>query len=210
MDLDACRERARQYYTDLPYHNFSHAETVLEHAEALLDRCERFDVPVNKDVVRAAVLFHDAGYHHDPETYEEPSKEQHSASIAREELKDMDIGPDTRERVAACIISTHREAPFETTEEKVVRAADLAGLASDYETFKENSMTLREEHERLHDEELTDTEWISMMRSTIEQYLTQDIRLTPEHSEDGVSRFHTAARENLERFIQEYGDTSDR
>jgi len=89
MDLDACRERAQRYYTDLPYHTFSHAETVLEHAESLLDRCERFDVPVNKDVVQAAVLFHDAGYHHDPETYDEPSKEQHSAAIARDELEEM-------------------------------------------------------------------------------------------------------------------------
>lgn len=209
MDLDACRQRAQQYYTDLPYHNFSHAETVLEHAESLLDRCERFDVPINREVVRAAVLFHDAGYHHDPETYDEPSKEQHSASIAREELEELGVGPGIRERVASCIISTHHEAPFETTEEKVVRAADLAGLAADYETFEENSLALREEHEQLHDADLSDDEWIAMMRSIIEQYLTQDIRITPEHSENGVSRFHTAARENLERFIQEYGDSDD-
>ncbi|MCJ7429396.1 MAG: hypothetical protein MUP66_03310 [Candidatus Nanohaloarchaeota archaeon QJJ-5] len=209
MNLSECKDRARQYYTDLPYHTFDHALAVLDHAETLLDRCHRYDVPVNDDVVRGAVLFHDAGYHRDLSHHGYDSKEAYSAAIAKKELEELGMSPDFIERVAACIISTHRQAPFDLAEEKVVRAADLAGLAADYETFEANSNALRKEHERLEDTTITDEQWCQMMKTTIEGYLQQDIRLTPEHSADGVSTFHQQARTNLNRFIEKHCENHD-
>lgn len=206
MDKDI-REAAESLYSDdLPYHNTAHMHDALEAADELLERCRRHDIDVDAEVVRYAVLFHDAGYHRDHEAEGFDSKEAYSAHLAGQVLEDHDIHEETIERVKDCIESTRQEADFEKPEEKVVRAADLAGLAADYSTFEENAMALKDEIEMLHGEEMDKKTWLKEVENTIRFYLSQDIRLTPEHDSKGVSVFHARTRHNLRRFLEEHSD----
>ncbi|MDY6771408.1 MAG: HDIG domain-containing protein [Candidatus Nanohaloarchaea archaeon] len=201
------RDAAEQQYSDeLPYHNFQHIQHALEFAETLLERCARYGIPVDSDIVRYAVLFHDAGYHEDHKAEGYDTKEQYSAAIAADELERHGRDQETIDEVRQCILATEEGASFDTPEEKIVRAADLAQIGGSYTVLEENAERLRDEVEQLHDTELSDEEWIEQVRDTIGHYLEQDIRLTPEHDHRGVSKFHARARRNLERFIEEHTD----
>lgn len=193
-------ETARTYYTDLPYHSFSHVTDAMEAAHALLERCDRYGVDVDGAVVEAALLFHDASYHKDHEAEEYVTKEAYSAAIARDELACEGYDKPFRSDVAACIHATEPDAAPGTNAAKLVRAADLRNLMQDYTTFRENAEALREEHRVLHAETLPEEEWVAEVTATIEHFLDQEIQLTPE--DDG---FHERARTNLERFRREHG-----
>jgi len=205
-DTAALRERAQDRYDDgLPYHSFSHVEEAMERADELLERCERHGIDVDTEVVRAALLFHDAGYHRDPEEDGFDSREALSASIARTELEDAGMGSGTIDRVVDCIMATRPEATPHTTEDKIVRAADLSGLAGDYEEFLDDAGALREEYAYLHGERQPLQAWVEGVRRTLQFYLAQDIHLTPEHDDGDESQWHRAVRQNLERFLDEHG-----
>lgn len=211
--LDEAQTIARDYYDDaLPYHNWAHVQDVMDAAEELLARCWTHNVAVDDDVVRYAVLFHDANYRHGFTQHEAmgyDSMEAYSAALAADELSALNVSKDTADQVYETILATRRDAELEESdpsEWKVMRAADLRGLMRDYDTFKENSLKLREEHELLTGETLTAQEWADSAETVLLHYLDQDIRITPEHDTgDGVSEFHVNARQNLERFREEYG-----
>ncbi len=196
---------ARKYYTDLPYHNFQHIQNALDFAETLLDRCRKYSIPVDDDIVRLAIYFHDAGYHHDHKAKGFESKEAYSASIAEEELENLGYSEDAIQKVRQCILATKPDIELETPEQKIVRAADLAHIGTEYRKFRENSLQLREEHKQLHGEQLSHEDWVSSVKDTITFYLDQNIELTPEHDENRISHFHARARHNLERFLEEFG-----
>jgi hypothetical protein len=101
-----------------------------------VERCLREGVPIYGEVVYYALLFHDAGYHEDHISKGFTSKEEYSAHLAVQCLRAEAIPEDTIKRVIAAILSTERDAQFNSNEEKAVRAADHAGLASDYTTFR--------------------------------------------------------------------------
>jgi hypothetical protein len=128
---------AAELYSDqMPYHNFNHVLGTLAAAELLVERCLKEDIPITGEVVYYALLFHDAGYHENHFSKGFTSKEEHSAHLAVQCLRAEAIPEDTIERVIAAILSTQRDAQFTSNEEKAVRAADLAGLASDYKNFR--------------------------------------------------------------------------
>lgn len=202
--MDKVRDAASQHYAELPYHNFKHAKDVAARAEDLIDRCRRHGHDVEADVVRAAAYFHDAGYQDDPEAHGYATKEEHSAAIADRELDELGYGDAFRRKVRDCIIATEQRQDTPSIEAKILRAADLAGLAGDYDQFLESARKLRQEAEALHGEQPDRKTWKEQVRKTVEFYLGQDIRLTPEHDQDGESVFHRKARENLERFLEEH------
>lgn len=209
--LDEAQTAARQYYDDaLHYHNWGHVQDTIDTAEELLSRCAQYDVPVDDDMVRYALFFHDAEYRwgfHNHESLGHDTLEAYSAAIAVDELKDLGIDKSTRQQVYDAIRATEADTemgPDTPHEWKVVRAADLRGLMSDYDTFKENSLALREEHELLTGERPSPEAWADRTEDVLEHYLAQDIRLTPEHdTDDGVSEFHANTRRNLRKFRDE-------
>jgi predicted metal-dependent HD superfamily phosphohydrolase len=140
---------AELYSDEMPYHNFVHVLGTLAAGEKLVDRCLAEGVSINAEVVYYALLFHDAGYHEDHISKGFTSKEEYSAHLAVRCLRAEAIPEDTIERIAAAILSTQRDAKFTSNEEKAVRAADLAGLAGDYKTFRSNAEKLRQEEETL-------------------------------------------------------------
>ena len=90
--------------------------------EVLVERCLREGVPINREVVYCALLFHDAGYHEDHISKGFTSKEEYSAHLAVQCLRAKAIPEDTIKRVVAAILSTERDAQFTSNEEKAVRA----------------------------------------------------------------------------------------
>ncbi|MBT6691598.1 HD domain-containing protein [Candidatus Parcubacteria bacterium] len=192
-----------RHYENLPYHNFQHALNVVAECQKLVEKCKTYDVQVDEQVVILAALFHDAGYHQDHEEQGFESKEEYSADIAEQELNRLGLETGVINLVKECIIATHRNKPFVLVEQKVLRAADLAGLAGSYEDFLYNNEILKQELEEVHQQEIGDEEWKDVVASLIKFYLSQDIKLTPEHDdEEGFSIFHRQAQENLDRFLK--------
>ncbi len=195
---------AEKLYGDIPYHNFEHAKAAVDAGYEIIARCQASGVEVNSDLIRYALLFHDAGYHEDHNKAGFDSKEEYSAHLAGVTLKSLDMTDDTIESVQRCIISTHKNKEFNFLEEKIVRAADLTGLACDYAQFKKNAIKLKEETELLSGQIISWEVWKKSVAEIIGFYLNQDIRLTECYKdEDGGSRFHRRTKENLEKFLMD-------
>jgi hypothetical protein len=132
------------------------------------------------------------------------SKEEYSAHLAVQCLRAEAISEDTIKRVASAILSTQRDTQFTSNEEKAVRAADLAGLASDYKTFRSNVEKLHQECEMLTGRKVAWDEWKTSVKETIRSYLSQEIRLTqPDACVDNVTIFYAQANQNLSRLLSE-------
>lgn len=195
---------AEKLYGDIPYHNFDHAKDAVDAGYEIIARCQASGIEVNSDLIRYALLFHDAGYHEDHKKAGFDTKEEYSAHLAENALKTVGLSEETIESVCRCIISTHKNREFNFLEEKIVRAADLTGLACEYEKFKENAIKLKEETELISGSKISWDEWKKNVAEIIGFYLNQDIRLTECYKDkDGGSRFHRRTKENLERFLEE-------
>ncbi len=195
---------AALYSDEMPYHNFAHILGTLAAGEVLVDRCLSDGVPINPEIVYYALLFHDAGYREDHINKGFASKEEYSAHLAIQCLRAEGLPEGTIERVVAAILSTARDAQFASNEDKAVRAADLAGLASDYKTFRANAEKLRQEHEILTGRKVTWGEWKTSVKETIGFYLSQEIRFT--QSDTGANHaasFYAKAKQNLSRLLSE-------
>jgi len=198
---------ARRYYSQaLPYHNFEHALAAVEHGRRLVERCHEAGLDVDGEVVYLALLFHDAGYEDDEAALGFASKEAYAADIAARTLKERGFDPSTIDRVVRAILSTEHGASFDFVEQKVVRAADLAGLAADFETFRTNAQALRTEVRILYGEEIPWRDWVERVCARLEFYLGQDIHLTDHYfGPDGRSAFHSALSDNLARLRADAG-----
>ena len=199
---------ARKYYTNLPYHNFYHVLQTLNNADNIIQRVKKDGIKVDELVVKHAVLFHDAGYDKDPKKLGFDDKEEYSASIATKELSKLRYPKNHVDKVASCILATKRHGNFKTVEQKIVRAADLAGLMSDYRTFRENTLALKREYEFFTGKRVTEAIWkeqLKELRNTMNFYLSQDINLTAEHDDPktGESIFHRNLKRNFARFLED-------
>ena len=197
---------AAELYSDqMPYHNFNHVFGTLEAAELLVERCLKEGVPIDGEVVYYALLFHDAGYHENHISKGFTSKEEYSARLAVQCLRAEAIPEGTIERVVAAILSTQRDAQFTSNEEKAVRAADLAGLATDYKTFRSDVEKLRQESEMLTGRKVVWDEWKTSIEQTIRFYLSQEIHFTqPNACVDDAATFYAQANQNLSRLLSEH------
>lgn len=190
------------YSPTLPYHNFEHAKNIVAEIMAIADRCKSEGVELNRHVAYLAALFHDAGYHLDHLKKGYETKEEFSAALAKQELTKAGMSEEISTQVSDTILATHRDAAFAINEQKALRAADLAGLAKNYEVFVRNTVLLKREYELMHDTKITWELWKTNVAQLIDFYLSQDIRLTKEHdNEKGESTFHLEVRENLRRLL---------
>ncbi len=208
MDLDAIKQAAATFYSSsLPYHNFSHALAVVKEAEQIVGKCRAEGVPVDGDVVMLAALFHDAGFHDDHIRLGFASKEAYSAELARRELGRNGATPQFVERVCDAIMSTHCDGICRNNESKAVRAADLAGLAAEYDVFKRNTVRLKQEHELLTRTRTQWPEWRDSAIARVHLFLRQDLDLTRDYFDaEGQSVFHRRTRENLRRLQADPSD----
>ncbi len=192
------------YSEKLPYHNFEHALRAVVAGLKIADKCIEESMGVNKKVVYYALLFHDAGYHLDYLGAGFANKEEYSAYLAEVNLKKAGVEGNIIRLVKKAILATIQGTEFYSTEETIVRVADLAEIASDYKTFLVNNKKLKKEEELITAVPITWKEWKQGTERVIKFYLSQNIKLTSAYEdEDGESVFHKKAKENLERFMKE-------
>ncbi|MCK6462630.1 MAG: hypothetical protein L6Q29_02315 [Candidatus Pacebacteria bacterium] len=198
-------KRVEKFYSDaFPYHNFGHAKESMNDGRIIVANCRKEGISIDDKVVYYADFLHDAGWHENHKEKGFSCKEEYSAHLAGEILKKFGEDEETISRVQSAIWATHRDRQFVTNEEKAVRAADLAGIAKDYETFLTNAVKLKLETEMLSGQNITWKEWQSRVKKIVEFYLNQDIKLTSAHDdENGESVWHKKVRENLEKFLRE-------
>jgi HD superfamily phosphodiesterase len=201
---------AALYDSSLPYHNFQHAQETVAAGAEIVAHCHEDNVPIDDEVVYYALLFHDAGYHEDHQGKGYDTKEEYAAALAAKVLAEFNLSTVVIDKVMAAIRATHRDAMFTTTEEKAVRAADLAGLAADYGIFRANSEKLKAEWEMLHGREIGWREWICQTAEIIQLFLSQDIRLTHYYADaSGESIFHKRTRANMRQLYTEKVGATD-
>lgn len=194
----------RLYSPELKYHNFDHALRAVRTGEEIVKHCHEEGVRIDGQVVYYALLFHDAGYIEDHQRKGFKSKEAYSAQLAAQALRSCGVRESVIHKVEKAINSTRRDAPFVSAEEKAVRAADLSGLAADYEDFVADAEKLRQEHALMTGEEIPWAKWKRKVAETIRFYLTQEIHLTSYYSDaQGRSIFHNRVKENLRRLLAE-------
>ncbi len=194
------------YDAALPYHNFGHALDTVASGERIVARCRAEGIRIDEQVVYLALLFHDAGYRDNHAALGFQSKEQYSAHLARQALSEHGFRARLIDKVDAAILATHRFAEFRTTEQKAVRAADLSGLAADYEVFRDNGELLRQEQELLTGLAVPADEWVASVTEVVRFYLHQEIRLTSFfYDENGQSDYHRRVAANLARLRAEAG-----
>lgn len=198
-------QEAKKYYSpELHYHNFNHIVDVIAAGREIVDRCRDEGVRIDDDVVYYALLLHDAGYREDHVKKGYDSKEAYSAHIARQLLTRGDHTEAFIAKVEKAILATHRDGSFISTEQKAVRAADLSGLAADYDVFRQNTDNLRMEQELLTGESIDWEDWKQRVERVISFYLSQEIRITSYFTDgQGKSIFHQRASENLQRLMAE-------
>ena len=192
------------YDERLQYHNFNHPLETIRNSKVLIDRCREEKLPVNEKVVYLALLFHDAGYAEDFKEKGFATKERYSAHLAVRALEESGEDLHIIEMVSDAIMATERGREAETNEQKIVRAADLMGLAYDYAEFMKNNKDYKAETEMLENKKIPWPEWQAKCKNNLELYLSQDIRITRAHDDmTGESDFHKKAYANLKRFLAE-------
>ena len=190
------------YDDKLVYHNFEHAKKVLDKSIEIANRCIEEGIEVDKDVLYIAAIFHDADYIENYKAKGFDSREELSANIAEEFLAKLQMKMDFIQNVKKTIMGTHKDSDFNSIEAKILRAADLSGLAGEYGEFEKNDKLLKQEFEYLNKVEISKEEWKQKTKELIEFYLSQDINLTSKYYDsEGESIFHKKAKENLTRYI---------
>lgn len=192
------------YSKKLPYHNFEHALRSVKFSRKLCKRCKEEGIVIDKNVVEKALLFHDAGYHQNSVSLGFKTKEDYSAFLAEKSLKSLGYDSLFIKKVKKAILSTKAKSKFKTSEEKIVRAADLAGLAGSYREFLDNSIRLKKEWEMFSKKKISWDEWKEKTKKVIDFYLMQNIQLTKYfRNKKGESIFHLRAKKNLNKFLNE-------
>ena len=207
---DAAIEKlAIEYYDPkMPYHNFGHIIYVLKFSDDLIRRCRNEGIVIDESVVYYALLFHDAAYHENHIEKGFESKEAYSASLAARELEGNGISQDVIEKVKAAILSTHCDAHCYSNEDIAVRAADLSGMGSDYEFFKENAIKLKRESEMMSDTHVSWKEWKHAAIERIELFLREELELTNDYYDaEGDSIFHKRVRKNLKTLMSDESES---
>ena len=195
-------KRVADLYDDrLHYHNFGHVLRVIDAGARMLEQCRE---EAAMEAVYYAILLHDAGFHEDHEARGFPSKEAYSAHLADRLLAELGVDGAVTARGRKAILSTHVEASCVTNEDKLVRLADLWGLAADYDQFKLDTVNLKRESEMLGGCQIGWDEWKAMARDRINQYLLEDMALLSDYyDEAGNSVFHARARDNISMLMSD-------
>jgi hypothetical protein len=201
---DLERSVADLYDDRLPYHNFGHVLRVVDAGEKIMTQCRREGVPILEEVVYYALLLHDAGFQEDHEALGFDSKEAYSAHLAGELLQEHGVDDAAIRNVQSAILCTHVDATCRTNEDKVVRLADISGMAASYENFRADTVNLKLEAEILNGGSIAWDEWKVMASKRINQYLREDMDvLSDYYDEQGASVFHTRVRDNLDTLMSD-------
>ncbi|MEX2517630.1 MAG: HD domain-containing protein [Gammaproteobacteria bacterium] len=181
LSTDQALEQAAAdlYDARMPYHNFTHVQTVLRESLALIERAESVGLQPNKRVIRAAILLHDAHYHEPHRTAGYASKELYSAALARGLLPAHGYKRAEVDAVSDAIASTQCGVKCQSLEAKIVKGADLAGLAYEYPVFLQNACALWQEEEWLLGQLVPWISWRDRAVNYVAAFLQEDLGFSP-------------------------------
>jgi hypothetical protein len=177
--LDLIWNHAEQQYTNLPFHNFEHACETLFAAMDLADFCEKNGVRINRRVLIAGSLFHDAGFQDDEKTFGCESKEEHSASIFEGFAPEYGFEDETG-LVKSTIMSTDSGATPQTLEDKILVRADLINVCAGFPYFISKTGLLWEERKVLNEGQRTPIDFLKFVVDNIrilDKYFSNDLSL---------------------------------
>lgn len=120
-------------YEAKPYHNALHAIEVRDRALKFAELAASQGRGVDFEAVELAALGHDACFGADYRRAGFTSMEEMSANVCVQVLIGLGVSRDTADTVKTAILATHPQGTLRTVEAKILRAADLGGLADDYE-----------------------------------------------------------------------------
>lgn len=208
---------------NLPYHNWEwHIATSFEAGMKFFDKYQNgktLEQPnANNLVIGLAILGHDAGYSHYRTLTELQSatgfdsREAYSCHIVEHELLLLGHDQDTIDEVTGCIMATKRGVKPSTINEKIVRRADLANIASDnYEDFATATRNFREEVEGWDNngEPISLAQFVSASWPILHEYMCDDEPLWPgdKHPAFSHSRFFVSFYINMFRLMKETSGT---
>ena len=137
-------ERARQYYSDeLPYHNWAHAEDVMNNIASLALQSTSLEVIEDTPLAVITGAWHDVQYHErDMRGY--ATKEQRSATLALRNLPEL-TNHDRYRLASAIIDTTVAKTQKDSTLGKLVTAGDTGYFAAPYPRFTNRLSLMVEE-----------------------------------------------------------------
>ena len=144
---DLFRTKVSEAFT---YHNYEHTLHVLEASRKLASHAKLNEE--DSEVLLLASLFHDTGFSMNREDHEEYSKIIAKEFLLKEGYDDAKVA-----KVLECINATKLERTPKSLLEKLIKDADLSGLASEkYLAFAEN---LRKELNHFSEKRISKSEW---------------------------------------------------
>jgi len=142
-------DTARQFSIDLDGHGFDHELDVFEESMHNADFCEKNGIRVNRRVLTAAALFHDAGFHEDS-SHRFITKEEYSAYILSRVGAWLGMDEEEIKVAEKCIIeATEQGQHCSTIEAKCLRRGDLASSAQPRRKFMKRSLNIKRDGTRL-------------------------------------------------------------
>jgi hypothetical protein len=191
----------------LAYHGWGHITETREWIKDLVTRCRRADVVVDEVVLDHAVLCHDVLFQVPPKYYGFNSKEELAAHHAYNMLREMGAPEAHARKVERVILATHVLADPTTTEEILMRAADVKNVGGDYAEFKANTKRLHEESMHLSADSVSFRDFALRSFRYLSLYAWRYLRLTPEATDTaGRSIWHLNAIGNcVDLFAEVHG-----
>ena len=194
--------RERTYLPDAqaPYHGVSHPDAVWEKASILIERCERLGISVDKVSLHYAIELHDALCHLDPTLLGFSSAEQLSAVLTQRYLVSRGYSQEAANTVSTIIMATHPDVRPRTTEEIIIRAADIWNIGSTYQGFVQASRALHQEAMNAKQTSIPFESFLQGSYGYLQKFLWPLLELTPEaRDSEGRSVWHMNAMRNLTR-----------
>ncbi len=190
----------------LPYHGWSHIESLLKRAESILGRISQFGCRANPEILYHSILFHDILHHLDAQALGFPSKEALAAEYAFNTLRSFHFPPEHAQAVKDSILSTHPSSTPQGPEQILMRAVDLAGLTSPYEVFRDDTRRLYLENLKPGYECISEAQFALKSIRHLAHYLCPVLEMSPDaRTIRGTSAWHEQALQNI---LQLYHDST--
>ena len=142
---DICSGWAEEFYDPKqPYHNWGHAEEVMEESLAFLDQGGDRTKDVDRSLLQIAAAWHDAG-HDEDERFEHESPEHYSAYLMRQSLFGR-LSKQQLSEIEEAILGTRYKVVRGTMSSIALHYGDVGNMAHPYASFYDHSVRLWREY----------------------------------------------------------------
>ena len=202
------RAHARLQYspsTELHYHNWGHVEAFEKDLVELIGICRKAGIKdIDEDGLRIAAYIHDMHNQVKAPYFGFKSQEEYAGHYGFNFVLENGGSLEDAKRVARYIHATHwqyepRGRPW-STEEILMRAADLRNIGGSYEGFSENFVRMHNESMSISGTQFPEQEFARRSFSFLPLFIWRFLTLTPKaYNQFGASAFHTNALSNIFR-----------